>query len=187
MSGKAAGAGGGPDTGGNEEFRFAQDNCSSGSECSTSSLPGSPMAADGRSRGGSSCGEELCFSVREGAAEPTGPAPLTVALDLDHTLICSVADGSPEPEFPHLESWLVYMPHVKQEVRIYERPGMREFQMAESSAGVAELFDDIEALAEACRFGDCAHNAEPGCAVQTALAGGQLDERRLASYKKLKG
>ena len=47
--------------------------------------------------------------------------------------------------------------------------------------------DDIEALAEACRFGDCAHNAEPGCAVQAALALGQLDERRLASYKKLKG
>jgi len=140
-------AGGGTDTGGNEEFRFAQDNCSSGSECSTSSLPGSPMAADGRSRGGSSCGEELCFSVREGAAEPTGPAPLTVALDLDHTLICSVADGSPEPEFPHLESWLVYMPHVKQEVRIYERPGVREFLAALRGLGVelqvftAGLFD----------------------------------------------
>ena len=70
---------------------------------------------------------------------------------------------------------------------ILDSPGMREFQMAESSAGVAELFDDIEALAEACRFGDCAHNTEPGCAVQAALALGQLDERRLASYKKLKG
>lgn len=104
------------------------------------------MAADGRSRGGSSCGEELCFRAR-GAAEPAGPAPLTVALDLDHTLICSVADGSPEPEFPHLESWLVYMPHVRQEVRIYERPGVREFLAALQGLGVevqvftAGLFD----------------------------------------------
>ena len=70
---------------------------------------------------------------------------------------------------------------------ILDSPGMREFQMAEAASGVAELFDDIESLAEACRFRDCAHNAEPGCAVQAALIGGQLDERRLASYKKLKG
>ena len=70
---------------------------------------------------------------------------------------------------------------------ILDSPGMREFQMADTDAGVAELFDDIEALAQACRFRDCAHNAEPGCAVQAALDDGRLDERRFASYKKLKG
>ena len=64
---------------------------------------------------------------------------------------------------------------------------MREFQMTEASAGVAELFEDIERLAEACRFRDCAHNAEPGCAVQAAIAAGQLDKRRLDSHNKLKG
>ena len=70
---------------------------------------------------------------------------------------------------------------------ILDSPGMREFQMADADAGVAELFDDIEALAQACRFRDCAHNAEPGCAVQAALDDGRLDERRFASYRKLKG
>lgn len=70
---------------------------------------------------------------------------------------------------------------------ILDSPGMREFQMADANAGVAELFDDIEALAQACRFRDCAHNAEPGCAVQAAIARGQLDPRRLASYHKLRG
>ena len=70
---------------------------------------------------------------------------------------------------------------------ILDSPGMREFQMTEASAGVAELFEDIERLAEACRFRDCAHNAEPGCAVQAAIAAGQLDKRRLDSYNKLKG
>ena len=70
---------------------------------------------------------------------------------------------------------------------ILDSPGMREFQMADTDAGVAELFDDIEALAQACRFRDCAHNAEPGCAVQAALDDGRLDERRFASYRKLKG
>lgn len=69
---------------------------------------------------------------------------------------------------------------------ILDSPGMREFQITGASAGVAELFDDIETLAEACRFRDCAHNAEPGCAVQAALNSGQLDERRLDSYNKLK-
>ena len=70
---------------------------------------------------------------------------------------------------------------------ILDSPGMREFQMTEASAGVAELFADIERLAQACRFRDCAHNAEPGCAVQAAIAAGQLDQRRLDSYNKLKG
>jgi len=70
---------------------------------------------------------------------------------------------------------------------ILDSPGTREFQMADANAGVAQLFDDIEALAQACRFRDCAHNAEPGCAVQAAIARGQLDPRRLASDHKLRG
>ena len=64
-----------------------------------------------------------------------------------HSGELTVADSSPEPEFSHLESWLVYMPHVKQEVRIYERPGVREFLASLQALGAevqvftAGLFD----------------------------------------------
>ena len=47
------------------------------------------------------------------------------------------------------------------------------------------MFADIEALAEQCRFADCAHRQEPGCAVREAVASGHLDADRLASYEKL--
>ena len=68
-------AGGGTDTGGNVEFRFAQDNCSSGSECSTSSLPGSPMAADGRSRGGARAGRSCASASGRAPQSPRGQRP----------------------------------------------------------------------------------------------------------------
>jgi ribosome biogenesis GTPase len=68
---------------------------------------------------------------------------------------------------------------------ILDSPGMREFQLAEAEQGVGSLFADIEDLATSCRFNDCGHGSEPGCAVQAALADGTLDERRLSSYFKL--
>ena len=68
---------------------------------------------------------------------------------------------------------------------ILDTPGMRELQLADCSAGVEATFADIEALAASCRFGDCRHDAEPGCAVLAALESGELDERRLRNYHKL--
>ena len=68
-----------------------------------------------------------------------------------------------------------------------DTPGMRELQLWEAGAGLDAAFDDIEALSAGCRFGNCAHGAEPGCAVRAALAGGGLDEGRFASYLKLRG
>jgi ribosome biogenesis GTPase len=67
-----------------------------------------------------------------------------------------------------------------------DTPGMRELQLWEPGAGLQAAFEDIEALAAGCRFGDCAHESEPGCAVRAALAEGRLEERRLASYQKLR-
>ena len=64
-------------------------------------------------------------------------------------------------------------------------PGMRELGLWEADAGVAATFADIEALARRCRFSDCAHEAEPGCAVQAALADGSLDGGRWRSWAKL--
>jgi ribosome biogenesis GTPase len=64
-------------------------------------------------------------------------------------------------------------------------PGMRELRVTDVDEALAEVFDDIELLAEQCRFGDCAHDAEPGCAIKAAIETGELDARRLASYQKL--
>ena len=69
---------------------------------------------------------------------------------------------------------------------VIDTPGMREFQLAAGADdGVGAAFDDIEALAADCRFSDCAHQGEPGCAVRHAVERGQLDADRLTSYEKL--
>jgi len=66
-----------------------------------------------------------------------------------------------------------------------DTPGMRELGLWEADAGVATAFADVEALAAHCRFKDCAHAAEPGCAVQAAIADGTLDQNRVRSFAKL--
>lgn len=68
---------------------------------------------------------------------------------------------------------------------ILDTPGMRELGLWEAEAGVATAFEDVEALAADCRFADCAHGAEPGCAVRAAIASGALLEERLRAYEKL--
>ncbi|MBD2072172.1 ribosome small subunit-dependent GTPase A [Leptolyngbya sp. FACHB-671] len=68
---------------------------------------------------------------------------------------------------------------------IIDTPGMREIQIWSEGAGLEETFTDIEALAEECRFRDCQHQQEPGCAVRQALEAGALDEQRFASFQKL--
>jgi ribosome biogenesis GTPase len=68
---------------------------------------------------------------------------------------------------------------------IIDTPGMRELQLWEPGTGLADAFDDIDALAAGCRFTDCRHENEPGCAVVAAVAAGDLPEERLASFKKL--
>lgn len=69
---------------------------------------------------------------------------------------------------------------------LVDTPGMREVGLAGDDGGVESAFADVEALALACRFRDCAHASEPGCAVHAAVADGTLDPRRLASYEKLR-
>lgn len=68
---------------------------------------------------------------------------------------------------------------------ILDSPGMRELQVTDVDAGVAAVFEDIAQFAAACRFNDCQHDSEPGCAVQAAIGAGDLDPRRLESYRKL--
>ncbi|MGF1688094.1 ribosome small subunit-dependent GTPase A [Photobacterium japonica] len=68
---------------------------------------------------------------------------------------------------------------------LMDTPGMRELQLSDCEQGVSETFSEIAAMAELCRFSDCAHDGEPGCAVQAALERGELTARRLVSYQKL--
>jgi ribosome biogenesis GTPase len=62
---------------------------------------------------------------------------------------------------------------------------MREIQLTDSENGLSEVFDDIERLAAGCRFSNCTHGSEPGCAVKAAVAEGRLDPNRLARWMKL--
>jgi ribosome biogenesis GTPase len=63
---------------------------------------------------------------------------------------------------------------------------MRTVLLWEGEDGVGVAFGDVEAIAASCRFRDCGHGTEPGCAVREALAGGDLDPARYRSYLKLR-
>jgi ribosome biogenesis GTPase len=68
---------------------------------------------------------------------------------------------------------------------VIDTPGLREVHLWEADKGLLRAFDDITALGATCRFGDCQHQAEPGCAVKEALARGELDALRFASWLEL--
>jgi ribosome biogenesis GTPase len=68
---------------------------------------------------------------------------------------------------------------------LIDTPGMRTVLLWEGEEGLAQTFQDIEDLASACKFRDCSHQSEPGCAVREALESGSLDRRRWNSYTKL--
>jgi len=68
---------------------------------------------------------------------------------------------------------------------LLDTPGLREIQLWEGDQGIESAFPDIEELAERCRFNDCRHQGEPGCAVEEAVAKGELAAERLESYRKL--
>jgi ribosome biogenesis GTPase / thiamine phosphate phosphatase len=68
---------------------------------------------------------------------------------------------------------------------LLDTPGMRELQLSDAAAGLAEVFDDIVTLAQHCRFSNCTHEAEPDCAVQAAIAAGTLASSRLDRWRRL--
>ncbi|MDE2293251.1 MAG: ribosome small subunit-dependent GTPase A [Elusimicrobia bacterium] len=69
---------------------------------------------------------------------------------------------------------------------LMDTPGLREIQLADVSEGIRQTFEDVEALLGRCRFADCRHHKEPGCAVLAALHDGTLDHGRWDSYLKLR-
>lgn len=68
---------------------------------------------------------------------------------------------------------------------LLDTPGIRELQLADCEQGVENTFSEITELTGQCRFNDCQHENEPGCAVRAAIESGKLDERRLSNYLKL--
>ena len=68
---------------------------------------------------------------------------------------------------------------------LIDTPGMRELALWKSESGLDETFSEIEELAKECKFKDCRHERESGCAIQKAIESGTLDERRLMNYRKM--
>lgn len=84
----------------------------------------------------------------------------------------------------HTTAWRELLPLPGGGV-LLDTPGLRSIGLTGSDEGLGRTFADVEALALECRFGDCEHRTEPGCAVLDAIAAGTLGERRLESYRKL--
>jgi len=68
---------------------------------------------------------------------------------------------------------------------LVDTPGMRELQMSEVAAGVTEVFDDVTAITLDCKFANCTHADEPGCAIRVAVGQGDLDPARFERWRKL--
>ena len=68
---------------------------------------------------------------------------------------------------------------------VIDTPGLRELQLWEAEEGLEEAFEDVVELETQCRFSDCRHDTEPGCAIQAALAEGRLSQERWDSFRKL--
>ena len=103
-------------------------------------------------------------------------------LGMEHSKVQAVreTDNHGRHTTPHRE--LLVLPHGG---IIIDTPGLRELQLWSGEDGLHDSFDDIEELATNCRFRDCRHEAEPGCAVKSAMQGGTLEPERYESYQKL--
>ena len=74
---------------------------------------------------------------------------------------------------------------LKNGVSIIDTPGMREIGMAQTEEGIDETFSDIIELESHCKFRNCKHDTEPGCAIKAAIESGELSEERFLLYKNL--
>jgi len=68
---------------------------------------------------------------------------------------------------------------------LVDNPGVRELQLPDCEEGLAALFEDVLRIAEGCRFSNCSHEGDAGCAIRAAIESGELDQRRYANYQKL--
>lgn len=103
-------------------------------------------------------------------------------LGVDRQVTCEVREADQRGRHTTTYRELVPLPSG---ALLIDTPGMRELQLWESSEPAASAFTDIASLAEGCRFRDCRHLSEPGCAVGAAAAAGTLSPARLESFRKL--
>ncbi len=94
----------------------------------------------------------------------------------------SVSDGDSRGRHTTTHRQLLLLPSG---AMVIDTPGLRELQLWAGEASLARSFDDVEAWAKECRFRDCTHNGEPGCAVEEAVSDGSLSAQRLEHYRKL--
>jgi len=115
---------------------------------------------------------------------PSGAGKSTLANALLGAALLPVGDTRRDGKGRHTTTWreLVALPGGGV---LIDTPGLRGLGMTDAEEGLRAAFADIEELAVRCRFGDCAHSSEPGCAVADAVDAGELAERRLASWRKL--
>jgi len=116
---------------------------------------------------------------------PSGAGKSTVVNALAGTAVMPVgdvreADGKGRHTTTHRE--LVVLPSG---AVVIDTPGLRGVALAGSEQGLAQAFSDVEELAAACRFSDCGHHSEPGCAVQASIDAGDLSADRMASWRRL--
>ncbi len=100
---------------------------------------------------------------------------------IQKTAEVSTADGKGRHTTTHRELFLLQDGGI-----LMDNPGMRELHLWGEEQDLIESFNDIEELALQCKFSNCGHLSEPGCAVKAAIDSGQLSSERLASYLKLK-
>lgn len=115
---------------------------------------------------------------------PSGAGKSTLANALLGSDLLATGDTRRDGKGRHTTTWreLVALPAGGV---LIDTPGLRGLGVTDAAAGLRVAFADIEELGAHCRFADCAHDSEPGCAVTGAVAAGDLAERRLLSWRKL--
>jgi ribosome biogenesis GTPase / thiamine phosphate phosphatase len=144
-------------------------------------VPVSAQSGDGmdRVRALVAPGRTLALLGRSGAGKSTLVNALAGA-----TVMATQANRGADGKGRHTTTYRALVP-IPGGGAVLDTPGLRAVGLLDAEAGLDLAFADIEELAAACRFADCRHDGEPGCAVRAALDSGALAPRRLASWRKL--
>lgn len=125
-------------------------------------------------------GRTYCFLGSSGVGKSTLINKL-MGKDIIKTSEISIRNDRGKHTTTHREMYILESGGI-----VIDNPGMREVGMADTEEGINRFFDEITALAGTCKFFDCTHIHEPGCAVLSAVSSGRLDEDQYKNYIKLK-